>query len=517
MIRLLDDFTHIGFACTRLQENPEDRFAVVGLNCILGENITHTRIASLIVILLTLMILDFTFFRNRNWRRPLLMALHPLILIPFFWASQISTSLTTLFAAVWAFFAVAWIEGTKGNRPWWAWLFIPASGACILVRQETVAYCGVFAILWGIQHWRTIKDRPGAVLSAIFLSVGGFQLAKKLFFKTGFTTIASSPLIQNISNSLAGEGSTTPDYPVPSWPFLQLDSTLRYLEGLLLPWRTSFYGNWYKWWEIHQNPFKTALQFAAFAGLIALSLWITRNLLRKKGRGSDIVSRMSLGLAFFTGSSLLLSAVPRSDWYYPARAYLGSLAFFIWVSPLLIRNGRIFAIFGIAFSASSLAHGIFHFQDDRSFVAYETEITGANHPYLDLLDADQKLKSGQGEEAIKSLFKIYSLISKDSAAASLRAGFFWSEGLYEAWRTYSLLGNETKALEVYRVLQNSTYFQSTHACLQIPSIPVEECLAEDRKSHFCESFSLSYPRTKTVRPYRLEPEKICGYKPNQGD
>jgi hypothetical protein len=517
MLRLMDDFTHIGFACTRFQANPEDRFAVVGLNCLLGENITHTRIASLIVILLTLILLDRAFFQDRNWRRTFLTILHPLILIPFFWASQISTSLTTLFAAAWVYFWIRWIDPPNQNRPLWAWFFLPVAGACILVRQETIAYCAVFALIWAIQNRSKILQNPKRPLLALALSIASFQAAKKIFFKSGFTTLETSPLIRNIADSFGHASSPATQYPIFTWPILQLDSALRYLEGLLLPWRASFYGNWYKWWEIHLNPLKTALQFAGAAFLLFIALLLGRHLLRKKGNHLDSIFRLVMGFLFFIGSALLLSAAPRSDWYYPARAYLGTLAFFVWVSPLLIRNTKTFAISLAILLVSTIAHVSLHFQNESSFLAYETEMTGADHPYLDLMDAELKLKNGKGAESIPPLFRIYQKIPVDSTNLSLRAGFFWSEGLYEAWRTYSILGNETKAMEVYRVLRNSTYFQSAHACLQIPSIPVEECLKDDRKSHFCDSLNFEYSKVKLARPYRIEPEKICGFRPVQGE
>jgi hypothetical protein len=33
----------------------------------------------------------------------------------------------------------------------------------------------------------------------------------------------------------------------------------------------------------------------------------------------------------------------------------------------------------------------------------------------------------------------------------------------------------------------------------------------------CDSLNFQYSKVKLVRPYRIEPEKICGFKPVQGE
>jgi hypothetical protein len=222
-----------------------------------------------------------------------------------------------------------------------------------------------------------------------------------------------------------------------------------------------------------------------------------------------------MGLIFFSASTAMLSVVPRSDWYYLSRVYLGTLVFFLFAGPVLVKNIKVFILSATLLSISTLGHLFSHFSDERSFSAYETEIAGADHPYLDLEQAERELQAGNPDAAIKTLYQIYEKIPRDSAAQSLRAGVFWSHGLYDAWRVYELSGNEAKALEVYRVLRNSTYFPATHACLQIPSIPVDECLKDDRTGHFCDSLGLAYSKMKTVRPYRVDPEKLCGFHSEQ--
>jgi len=509
----MDEFTHIGFACARFHGNPEDRFAVTGLNCLLGENIEHTRIASGLIILLTIWVLDLAFFRERNWKRPLLAALHPLIWVPFFWASQISTSMTTLFAAIWMFLVSRWLG--PGPRPLWSWLFLLTAGACTLVRFEVLAYCGVLAIAWLILNRQSFRSIRGRVAAAAIATPLAYQLVKKLVFPSGFTTVQNSQAISIIKNAYV----EAPSYPPSSWPFLQMDSILAYLRALVLPWEGSFYGNWYRWWEIHQDPSKAWIPFVGVGGVTLMSLLLLHRKYRSKSL-SDPMRQDSwplvllIGTGFFVACAALLSAVPRSDWYYLARAYLGAHVFFIFVSPILVRTSLAFVSVAVILGLSSLSHLAFHYSNPRNFEAYEHEVSKSDHPFLDLKAAEIHLEDQKPDEALRSLFGIYEKIPIEAASKSSRAGVLWSEGLYEAWRIYSILGNESKAMEVYRVLRNSSYFHAPHACLQIPSIPIEECLTEDRKPHLCDSLGFEYRKLKTARPYRKSPEEICGLKPH---
>jgi hypothetical protein len=510
MIPLMDDFTHIGFACTRFHLNPEDRFAVTGLNCLLGEDLFRSRIASLIAIALTVWILDLAFFKNRNAKRILLTLLHPLTLVPFFWASQISTSLTALFAALWCFFFIRWMEQRQRIPSFWTWLWVPMAGACVLVRFESLAYCGIFALAWILQNPKFAFQNFKKILFAGGSTVLTFQIAKRIF-----TFAASTPAVSPLANAISQSFTQQPNYPLKVWPFLQLDSLLRYLKNLALPWQTSFYGNWYRWWEISQHPNQTLFWFAGTGVLLSLIYFGLSRYLKAKKTPDDSLQALFMGLILFAGSAGMLSLIPRSDWYYLPRSYLGTLTFFLFVGPILVKHFKTFILSATILGLSSFGNLFLHFKDQRSFSAYETEIAGADHPYLDLEQADFELQAGNPEAAIKTLHRIYEKIPIESAAQSLRAGVFWSQGLYEAWRVYEGSGNETKALEVYRVLRNSTYFPATHACLQIPSIPIEDCLKDDRKTHFCDSLGFGYSRMKTVRPYRIDLEKLCGFRPVQ--
>lgn len=507
MIPLIDDFTHVGLACARLAEYPADRFAVVSLNCALGEDLDRTRAASLLFILATLWILDRLFYRERDWRRPLLGALHPLLLIPFFWASQITTSMTGFWAAVWATLFVRWFDRARGLAALLAWSFVGAS-----VRFEAFAYGLVFlaayALMYREQYWPAGRERTRRLVKG----VGAASIAI-LAGKYALQLIPSNAFIVSLAShaSEAGEGGAR-YYPLLTYPFLQADSIARYLEGFALPWRLSYYGDWYQWWKIDQQLWRGPLRLLlTLAPAAALLLW-----LRRRG-DREGVFRLGAGLFFFLATTAMLSSLPRNDWYYPVRAYLGTLCLLVFTGPLLLRRKTAGAAVIAILALSTAAHVAFHFSTHDQFRAYETEIAGGGHPFLDLDEAKAFHRSGRPDDALRSLHGLYSKIPVASAQRSTRAGTFWTLGLYSAWMIYDEQGRAGKAAEVYRVISHSTYYPAVHACLQIETEPVEKCLEGERKDNFCASLTKPFPKLPVRRPYPIDVEQVCRFKPLQKD
>ncbi|MBS1959637.1 MAG: hypothetical protein JST80_09220 [Bdellovibrionales bacterium] len=498
MIQLLDDFTHIGQSCLRLDTQPMDRFAVVAINCALGESVDHARFASLAFILATLVILDRVFFRDRDWKRVLLWAVHPLVLIPFFWASQITTSMTAFWASVWTLIFIRWLPQPRDPKMI-AWLAVwSILGAA--VRFEALAYGFVFLALffWFNRTWLAARKR---VATGLAISTAGMLLGKVLV-----------RLIPAHAPHMVTEWGTVSDalneahfYPLATYPFLQLDSIGRYLEGFFLPWKISFYGDWYQWWSIHEALWMSPLRLAFWSAAIFGGSFLIKN---REWRG-----RIRVGLLFFVGCTAALSSLPRNDWYYPVRAYLGTLCLLVCLTPLILRRKVVYGATALLFAASSLAHITMHYSDGSSFVAYESEIAGGAHPFMAFDEAKLLLKAGKPDEAIKALHEVYEKIPVESARTSARAGAFWSLSLYYAWIIYEKQVDRTKADEVLKVLRDSTYYPAVHACLQADYSTPEQCLDGERKGNFCGSLTYAMPRLETVRPYRVDPEKICGFEP----
>lgn len=506
MIALFDDFLHIERACSKMINTPDDRIAVSALNCFLGESIDTTRWVSLLMIFITIFVLDRIYFNERNWRRLLLFFIHPLVLVPFFWASQITTSMSVLWSSIWVLLFLRWFKSTKPIVSRFLPVFL-FTFVGFTLRFESVAYVFVLLSLWAIQNRKAFIDGYRKVIA-------GLVLISLLFarFVTGiihYVVPYESPFNQV---AVTASGNLT-SYPQGSWIFLQMDAVWSYVEALVLPWKASFYGNWYRWWEILKEPSVTVMRFSflIITGVVILSL--SYFYFRKKKETTEIPVKVFWAFVFFLGVTIGLSALPRSDWYYLSRVYLGTLCFMVWMTPLLVRKKILYYPVAIILLVSSCAHGFLHYSSESNMRIYEKEVAGGAHPFLDFTQAAELDSEGKHLDAIKVLHGVYQKIPKESAMVSSRAGIFWSLALYHSWVIYEKMGEHQNAAEVFRHLRDSTYFPSIHACLQNDSEPVEKCLAGDLKTVFCTSFAGGFPNLETVRPYRVSVESVCGFKP----
>ena len=500
MIQLMDDFTHIGNACARMAYK-DDRIAISSLNCLLGESVEASRYASLALILMTVFILDRLYFKDRSWKRMALMALHPLVLTPFFWASQITTSMTTFWAAGWSWLFIRWLNGpVLWSR--WLLLLVPSSFAVLTVRFEGGVYALAFLVIWFLQNgfpWKAGK------LSKLIIPGAGTAILVPLAL--GIKKFIIDP--ENIFSGSDGASS----YPKSLWPVLQLDSLLRYGESLILPWRASFYGNWYRWMEIAKNPGKTVFLVLGLLSVLGLFLYGWYSAQKSKGKSVEIPQRLGMGLLFFFVCTFGLSILPRSDWHYLIRTYLGTLCFLVWVAPILVRNQLAYALTVVVLIASTSAHVFAHYAGDVEISIYEKEIAGADHPFLDLVESKVLTAQNRHQEAIEVLYSAYEKIPVEFAQKSRRTGMLWTQILYDAWYLYELTGDGAKSKQVYQVLKKSSYFPSVHACLQVEIENPEPCLAGDRRGGFCSSFGLGFPRLRQIRDYALKVKDVCGFEP----
>jgi hypothetical protein len=481
MIPLMDDPTHIAHACARTA-NWNDRIAITGLNCLLGESVDASRIASLILIVLTVLILDRVFFRDRDWRRVLMIVIHPLVLTPFFWASQISTSLTTFWASAWLWLLV--------NRKWW--LLIPFSFLVYTVRFEGGFYALVFLSIWLIQNREQSLSKKVRI---------GLALMFPVLFGVLFLGLKTHIFHRDSS------------YPENLWPVLQVDALFRYGESLILPWRASFMGDWYRWMTIAAHPEKTIILFllSALTWVGALIFWIRTSI--RKGAHAELPKRLLMSTLYFFGCTFAISILPRSDWYYLIRTYLGVLCWWIWMAPMILKNRLVYAVVMLVLVLSAMSHVFGHYASESGFRIYEQEVTGADHPFLDLVEAKSLTDEGKSDQAIRVLHSAYSKIPLEYASKSPRTGALWSQVLYEAWYLYEVTSDSVMSAKIYRLLQKSTFFPAVHACLQVEQKNPQQCLEGIRRASFCSSFGHEFPRLKTVRGYLLSVKDVCGFDP----
>ena len=512
MIPLLDDPAHIGLACSTLEVHPDNRPAINWVVCALGESLEGTRLASLLAILLTIFLIDRTFFRDRNWKRYALMNLHPLVLTPFFWASQISTSLTTLWAALWIWLYQAWMNQKDRTGKWILFSLLSGLSAFgTLFRFEASAYAGVFLGVYFLRstlNWR--KALKAAAPGAVFLCIPAVRLI------TGLLQHIARPATPGTPTSgltlVAGAS-----YPAGSWPYLQMNALLTYCKGILLPWSISFYSDWYRWWEIETHRNREVLAFSIFLLAGVLAWWIARIVMRRIGKATESIDALASGFALFFLITAVLSGTMRTDWYYLARTYLGFLVFLIFAAPVFAKNSKFFWLIAAFWNLSSVAHITLHYSTPENFTAYESEVAGGYHPHLSFAEMRSLYNAGKKEEALQAVHRVYEKIPPGMAAVSDRAEMYWALSLYNAWVMYQWDNRIEESRKVYGILSKTGFFPSVHACLQNPEVPVESCLIRKRKDAFCDSLGSEFPKLQTVRPYRINPKDLCGFEPNQKD
>lgn len=511
MIPLLDDFTHIELACKQLRDFPDNRPAINWVNCALGESLDSSRMASLAAILLTLLLLDLSFFKDRSWKRILLMALHPMVLVPFFWASQISTSLTALWAAIWLFtFQTALRTKTRKSTilSFASLIFIGIAGT--LFRFEAALFAGTFLLLLLLHSPGRFKLQwKRAILATSLLSIPVARLV------TGILQHLFRPLPSAPGAPLRFHEVSGLSYPPGAWLYLQMESILQYLKSIFLPWTMSFHGDWYEWWHIHLHRQEEVVKFgltllAIFASGIAI-----RHLLIRSRKEPGLIEATLQGIALFVCITAAFSTVVRTDWYYLTRAWMGSIAFLLWTSPLIAENRKIFPVVTALLFLSTTAHLCLHFSDKIEFRSYETEVTGAAHPFISFAEMKEYARNHRVDDAISSAHEVYARIPEDMARASDRAGAFWTLALYYGWVLNEQDQRKEDAKKILGVLGKSNYYPAIHACLQEESIPVSSCLEGKRKAIFCDSMGMEFPELETAHPYRITPKEICGFEPNQ--
>jgi len=107
--------------------------------------------------------------------------------------------------------------------------------------------------------------------------------------------------------------------PWGSWLLTQSRAVWIYLQNLIVPHLSSFHGPWFEQFGLMGSSrwAWAAMLIASFAALLLLFFRLRRS-------SDSRVMLVLAALAFFI-PTLGLSAVPRVDWYHPARQMLGSL------------------------------------------------------------------------------------------------------------------------------------------------------------------------------------------------
>lgn len=540
MISLLDDFYHVKQACSNLALSPGDRYLVSFLNCLGGESVTATRIFSLITIAITCYIILSLFFPRSNKKETishgqlsskgglskffiyfLVLFFHPMILFPFFYASQFSTALTVLWAALAVWILLAWKNG------YWPWLqvFLLTMMAFVgaLIRVETNWY---FSILFGtITLYRFIEQQ---------CDIREFQDRKKKSFFTlfskwqiilAFYLIIMVIVIHKVLQKWFFGGISTYDivssntsmYPLTAYYQSQFLAIIYYYQNIILPFWHSFYGSWLDWWDFHQNWIFSLLLVFSIVLFHAATFWwslVNKPLLFPSFK-QDRLNMRFLWAAFFLFFTItaIFSALPRSDWYYPSRQYFGTFFFLIFIlkaTQNLKKQIQVAMIISLYFFTSTLYSIFYHYHDQLSFYKHEKMVTRDIHPFVRLDMANQAYIQGDYSTALATYYNVYKSVPLEAARVSHRAAVFWLLGVYGGHITSIKMGDTQSAKQSFNILMSSTYFMSTLACLQNPDVDLNICKDEKRRSNFCiYALNRNFPRLQQARELRISVEEYC--------
>ncbi len=495
MISLLDDGYFVAQACSLQQANP-DRWLAHALHCLLGEAPDHSRILALILSA----VLAFTtlrLFRIKPSLSALLaIALHPMIAFSFFYASQLSTTLTLLWSVAWT---GLWIQWSRQPR---SLLWILSGLACslvpILLRAEAWAYSWSIAACW--MAWQFIVREPSLPSprrALVGFAVGSLPAILRPQW-VGFLT--------SVYQGDAATGSlpsTSDPFSWGAWLLTQSRAIWTYFRNLVIPHLASFHGSWFEQFELNGIG-KWGWPLLLVITVASLIVLVIR---RHRTHPSHALAALA-GLAFLL-PTVALSAVPRVDWYHPARQMLGSLLFMILIVSWISNKARprMLALVALISVSAAFAQATLHYGSEESFRDFESTVTGGRpHPWVSLNQARQRLLEGSIEDALADLEGLSRQLETAGFARDARAGLYWSLAQYYLWLGNESAGKTDSSSKPLRRLLGSTYFPATLACLQDDRVPVESCLTAERVAHLCSYYhNRSIPPLPQIRKMRKNP------------
>ena len=504
--KLLDDFLHVEQACTILSARPFDRPLVNLLHCMGGESVMVSRWMGLVVMIATMFVFIRFLHPLSKWRDvPLFSFFHPIVFFPFLYASQLSSAVTVAWAVggmLFFFHKCRSMVGTIGGS-----ILLALMGMSVRFESPYVLIMLVGSILVLIQS----RDNLSIVETAkkyfhrenivkMVVVFGTFFAMKKL---------AQIYLTPNSENVIAMEMTWVTHYPLMSWYNVQVLAILHYLQNFFFPFSHSFYGNW-------QEYIWVARSFHGFLP-IGIFLSLTLGLLGwsyGSQRLSPNLGLLTRGVVMFILISLVVSAIPRTEWYYPVRGHLATVVLMGYVSVFVGRLKRIKIVDLVlaAYLLGSMGYAVlFQYKSFDNMYAHDKFFYGDVHPFLRMKLADREWRKGNREIALGTWFNVYRRIPGDVAKKSNRAGLYKMLALYNGWYAYEKSGRSQESRPLLPELSGNTYFISMAVCLQDSRVDLEECLEDrDRVFNYCMYKKIpNISPLKQAHPFRIDMEPHC--------
>ena len=513
--KLLDDFYHVEQACSLLSNRPFDRPLVNALHCMGGESVIVSRWMGLFIMVATMFaFVRFLHFGEKK-RRPfhLFALFHPIILFPYFYASQLSSAVTV----AWAMGGTVFFFRKCRNMTWAVGGSLLLAVVGLGVRFEApyvlIMMVGSMLILFQSQYGLTIVEKAKKFfhrqnIIKLFVFLGSFFVIKKAVKNYYLSQIPSVLKIVTIDQGT--------HYPLDSWYNSQVVAIVHYLQNFFFPFSHSFYGNWQEYVWVART-FESVLPMAVFLSLIlGLLGWSYGS-----QKLSPNIRLLIRGLVMFILIALVVSAVPRTEWYYPSRGHLAAVVLVGYVSIFVsrLRYEKTTNLVLTVYLMTSMGYAIFfQYKNIHNMYAHDRFFYGDVHPFMRMDLARQEWKKGNQQKALQTWFNIYKRIPLDVAEQSERAGLFKLQALYRGWWAYETTGRHEESFKLLPQLLDNSYFFSTVVCLQDSRVDVKKCLENEEKVfNFCVYHTrLNIPSVAQVHPYRIEMKEHCrklGFEP----
>lgn len=467
---LYDDVIHLNGACEAYRVFGPYRQFVYWLTCLLGAEPLPVKIFNLACLLASFWFLHqgvFSEARESKSFKPIAYFLHPLVLFPFFYASQISTAITVLWLSM-----TLYGLNLKSRGKAIAFTLLSAC-ASVVVRSEAAVLLLVCGLPIVFYRWYWRNDRSSLknlvrLLSASFLV--GFIVPKLL---SGYTF-----RYHDVVPVLTGDDL---DYPAGSWLPIQHEALKHYLRSFLFPAIAPFYGRWISWYSAYSLSSQT--WFLIDGGIVA-SLLAVAALTRKK---HTTLSCFVFSVLVFSAICLGASFRSRPDWYFLSRTTVPAIfAGMIFVDHL--KNEKRYRLLWLVSAVclfSTLVHVVFHYRSEEAFLSYERRFSSES-PAFHIAQGDYHKSHREYDLAIEEYHQAYALIPPEVAATSARARAYKTVAVYEGFRISKLTGNTYSAKTALTTLMSYNNFYSAIACFLSKEFTDEECVISENRDRFCK-------------------------------
>jgi hypothetical protein len=477
-----DDQYHVLGACKFLHHHPEYRPLISFISCTGGESLSFNRAFSFLCIIGTAFLIE-SLVRKSDEKRSYFLVLsiisHPLVLFPFWYAAQLSSAVTML----WASLATSCIiKLTKNRSPLLCCICILVLSIGYFLRLDALVF--LLIIVLGIALHQSLShsfSRKQIQTYLLFPSIVIFLMLAGVFAIKGF--------IPGYSRLV--EFSDLPFYPTDSFLAVECYALLLYLKALVFPLSASFFGPWSQWWEIAQST--TNQNYLSF-GMILFMLLAALSILLLKS--FNAIRYLVAGIFIFFIAAGVLSVFPRVDWYFLSRSYPGAIlaiSFFAAalnqteIKPLLKNTLKVLIISSLSFC--SLYSYLQHYSSNESFFRYESDLVGEYSPAIPLILAEEQLRNGEFDLARLSYAKAYHLVPRESLNHSVAAFKYWLQATAGGYHSSKYAGHQLSSLLAAKELLRTDSYIGTSVCLQEDRIDLSECETAKRKKAFCNFYN----------------------------